>query len=136
MNNFKKPLKNNNTVKIEGDYITGYSYPIKDHLKEAGVKWNNDHKKWCIDKYTDVVEVSKIINEFNEYNNELIKCGNNGCHKLKKRSFKTCWDCLNEIKEDENIITKKDEEVFLPLDTPRGVPPVFIKTKISKKNKN
>lgn len=126
MNNFKKPLKNNNNVKIEGDYITGYSYPIKDNLKEAGVKWNNDHKKWYIDKYTDIVEVSKIINEFNEYNNELIKCGNNGCDKLKKRSFKTCWNCINE-----NIITKKDDD-----SSPKEEVILTIKPKISKKNKN
>jgi hypothetical protein len=83
-------------LKIDGDNITGYSYPIKDKLKLANAKWNTNYKKWYIDKTTDIVEVSKIINEFNDYNNELVICGFNDCNKLKKRSFKTCYNCANK----------------------------------------
>ena len=40
--------------------------------------------------------MNKKINEFNDYNNELVICGFNDCNKLKKRSFKTCYNCANK----------------------------------------
>ena len=83
----------NFTCAIVCDQIKGYCYPIKDDIKKCGCVYDAKYKTWNITKETDLVKLSEIINEFNDYNNELIQCALNGCTKLKKRSYKTCYQC-------------------------------------------
>jgi hypothetical protein len=80
------------SCKIEVDKIVGYVYPIKEQLKEAGARWNAIGKFWYVNKETDIVKVSSILEEFNNKNESMYsKCDE--CGAKCKKPYKLCVKC-------------------------------------------
>ena len=84
-------MENKNKIEIFGDDIIGFSYPIKDKLKEHGCRWSPKRKLWSITKETNLDEVSRAINEYNE-GGSCDKC-NSKC----KKGFRICYNCFQEV---------------------------------------
>ncbi len=84
-------MENKNKIEIFGDDIIGFSYPIKDKLKEAGCVWSCDSKIWRITKKSDLDKVSKAINEYNEGG----KCDK--CSGKCKTGFHICYECYIDL---------------------------------------
>lgn len=84
-------MENKNFIKIEGDYIVGFTYVIKGKLKEHGCVWSPKKKLWSITKETNLDEVSKAINEYNEGG----KCDK--CEGKCKPGYHICYNCLQQL---------------------------------------
>lgn len=78
-------------VLISGDDIIGYVYPIKEELKKYKCKWDSKTKQWSLTKESDLVEVSRIINEYNEKRGLGAICGE--CGKKCKSGYTLCYNC-------------------------------------------
>jgi hypothetical protein len=83
-------------VSISGDDILGYVYPIKDDLKKYRCKWDAKTKLWSLTKESDLVEVSRIINEYNEKMGLWEKCVE--CSGKCRSGYTLCYNCYNTTK--------------------------------------
>ena len=84
-------MDNKRFIKIDVDDIVGYTYGIREKLKEHGCKWSQKKRVWTITKETNLDEVSRAINEYNE-GGSCDKC-NSKC----KKGFRICYNCFQEV---------------------------------------
>ncbi len=86
-------MNNKNTIRIDVDDIVGYTYVIKDTLKEHGCRWSPKRKLWTITKETNLDEISRVINEYNA-GGKCDKCGGK-C----KAGYHSCYNCFQKVME-------------------------------------